>query len=87
MDLTNWVQEIFGPTEPQKELHLKSATEAPNSILVVDFAALAAGGAGLAQRPQPFLPTGGPPRFAYPGSGLIREALGVSSRHPAKART
>ena len=34
MDLTNWVQEIFGPTEPQKELHLKSATEAPNSILV-----------------------------------------------------
>jgi hypothetical protein len=34
MDLTNWVQEIFGPTEPQTELHLKSATEAPNSILV-----------------------------------------------------
>ena len=34
MDLTNWVQEIFGPTEPQKELHHNSATEAPNSILV-----------------------------------------------------
>jgi len=78
LDLSKAFDEVLKSRHTPKGEALETATEAANLDL-------AAGRAGLVQWPQSLLPVGGGVRFAQ--SGFVREVLGVSSRHPAKART